>query len=145
MKKLSIILIIVILSGLLFAGKYKEKDYQNKFAEYMKKKSKTVKTEHVLPDKTRVDILTDKYAIEVDWANKWAEGIGQSLYYGLMTKKIPGVVLILKSDKDKVHLRRLKRVAGRYEIIIWTIDTNFIIEPVSTCSIYIREGAIFKK
>jgi hypothetical protein len=31
--------------------------------------------EFVLPDRTRVDCLTDVYAIEVDWAKKWAEGV----------------------------------------------------------------------
>lgn len=32
--------------------------------------------EYLLFDKTRVDCLTDEYAIEVDFAKKWAEAIG---------------------------------------------------------------------
>lgn len=38
------------------------------------------KMEVVLKDKTRIDCLTAEYAIEVDFAKKGAEGIGQALY-----------------------------------------------------------------
>ena len=40
-------------------------------------------TEVTLPDGTRCDILTDTHAIEVDFADKWAEAIGQSLNYAI--------------------------------------------------------------
>ena len=33
-----------------------------------------------LPDRTRVDCLTNEYAIEYDFSNKWAEAIGQALH-----------------------------------------------------------------
>ncbi|MFH1027609.1 MAG: hypothetical protein V1791_06370 [Pseudomonadota bacterium] len=36
------------------------------------------------------------YAVEVEYAHKWAEAIGQSLYYSRMTGKKPGVVLIMR-------------------------------------------------
>lgn len=48
-----------------------------------------------LEDGTRVDCLTDEYAIEVDWAHKWAEAIGQSLYYADQTGRKPGILLIV--------------------------------------------------
>jgi hypothetical protein len=76
--------------------------------------------EVVLPDKTRVDCLTDEYAIEVDWAKKWAEGIGQSLYYAEMTDKKPAIGLIV-GEKDKRYLRRINKVANKYGITIFTI------------------------
>ena len=41
--------------------------------------------EYVLPGRTRVDCLTDKYAIEFDFASKWAEALGQSLHYAYAT------------------------------------------------------------
>ena len=50
--------------------------------------------EFLLWDKTRVDCLTKDYAIEFDFAKKWAESAGQALYYGKMTGKKPAVVLI---------------------------------------------------
>lgn len=77
--------------------------------------------EYRLPDSTRVDCLTDKYAVEVDYAKKWAEAIGQSLYYALRTGRKPGVVLIMEKSKDVRYLKRLNMVAERYGIRVWQI------------------------
>lgn len=80
-------------------------------------------TEYTLDDKTRVDCLTDEYAIEFDFAPKWAEAIGQALYYGLKTNRKPGVVLIMEHpEKDERYLKRIKVVAEKYSIIIWIIS-----------------------
>jgi len=57
-----------------------------------------------LPDRTRVDCLTDEYAIEYDFTHKWAEAIGQALHYGLMTGRQPVVVLI-GSQEDAGYKR----------------------------------------
>ena len=85
--------------------------------------------EYTLPDKTRIDCLTSSYAIEVDFAKKWAESIGQSLYYGLMTNKRPGILLIMeKPKKDIRHLKRLKKVAEIQNIRIWTINKDLVIQ-----------------
>ena len=43
--------------------------------------------EVVMKDCTRCDILTATHAIEVDFARKWAEAIGQSLNYAMHTGK----------------------------------------------------------
>lgn len=77
-------------------------------------------TEYRLSDGTRVDCLLPDYAIEFDFASKWAESIGQSLYYGLMTNRQPGVVLILETEKDQRFMPRLKMVADELNIKIWT-------------------------
>ena len=45
--------------------------------------------EVVMKDGTRCDILTATHAIEVDFAKKWAEAIGQSLNYAMQTGKRP--------------------------------------------------------
>ncbi len=63
--------------------------------------------EYVLPDNTRVDCLTSTYAIEFDFAQKWAEAIGQSLYYATMTGKTPGIVLIIEKPSDIRYLERI--------------------------------------
>jgi hypothetical protein len=47
----------------------------------------------------RVDVLTSDYAIEVDRFEKWHEGIGQAAHYGMVTKEIPVVALIISSDQ----------------------------------------------
>lgn len=58
---------------------YKEADYVNAYCNGQ--------VEYQLNDFTRVGYLTQKYAIEFEWAKKWAESIGQSLYYAKMTGK----------------------------------------------------------
>ena len=68
------------------------------------------KREHILWDKTRVDCLTKDYAIEFDFAKKWAESIGQALYYAKMTEKMPAVVLILTNQSDMKYVKRLEKV-----------------------------------
>ena len=74
--------------------------------------------EHVLSDGTRVDCLTDTHAIEFDFANKWAEAIGQSLHYAAMTGKIPGIVLIIESKKDSKYIIRLVNVIEYHNLPI---------------------------
>lgn len=78
---------------------YKEADYVNAYCNGQ--------IEYRLNDKTRVDCLTDDYAIEFDWAKKWAESIGQSLYYSKMTNKKPAVAIIMKSPKDEKYIKRI--------------------------------------
>jgi len=115
--------LLIILSILLFGGcsrttpkKYHEKHYQVILCDEL-----NGKIEVVLEDRTRVDCLTDEYAIEVDFAKKWAEGIGQSLYYGYMTDKKPAVALIV-GEKDARYLKRLKKVANELDIKIYKIE-----------------------
>lgn len=97
-----------------------EKDYQNYWCSVNQGK-----TEVILSDKARVDCLTSSYAVEVDFAPKWAESIGQSLYYASVTKKSPGVLLILENPtKDLKYLNRLQTVAKQYNITVWTVTPS---------------------
>ena len=52
----------------------KEADYQKEWCQH-----RGGLVEYRLKDKTRVDCLTLTHAIEFDFANKWAESIGQFL------------------------------------------------------------------
>ena len=56
-------------------------------------------------DKTRVDCLTETNAVEFDFANKWAESIGQALHYQKMTGKRAKVVLILEKPRKQIILK----------------------------------------
>lgn len=80
--------------------------------------------EYRLPDGSRVDCLTDDNAIEFDFAPKWAEAIGQALYYGSQTGKRPGVVLILEKWEDKRYKERLERAIRAYTlpVDVWEIS-----------------------
>lgn len=73
-------------------------------------------------DKTRVDCLTKTHAVEFDFANKWAESIGQALHYQLMTNKKAKVVLILENpSKQKLYYKRVKKLGE-----IYNFDTEYI-------------------
>ena len=75
--------------------------------------------EYKLSDSTRVDCLTAEYAIEIEFAKKWSEAVGQALHYSIMTGKKPGIVLIIENIKDYTYFNRLKTICQRYAIRLW--------------------------
>lgn len=107
---------LALLISPAFAGGhiYPERHYQQAWCDAM-----GGQMEVMLPDRTRVDCLTDEYAVEVDFAPKWAEAIGQSLYYAHMTGKKPGVLLIMEHSKDQRYLERLNEVAKEHHLKVW--------------------------
>ena len=86
--------------------KHSESSYQHAWS-----KAHNGIEEYENQDKTRVDCLTQYHAVEFDFANKWAESIGQALHYQLMTGKKAMVVLILEDPaKEMVYYHRVKRL-----------------------------------
>jgi hypothetical protein len=87
-------------------------------------------TEHRTPDGCRVDCLLQHYAIEVEFASKWPEAVGQSLYYAQRTGRQAGIVLIIeKPSRDEIHLQRLRQLLGSLRergirIGLWTIMSD---------------------
>lgn len=65
--------------------------------------------EHRTFDGSRVDVLTETHAWEVEWIKKWKEAPGQALYYGAATNRKPGVLLLTrgKPTEDLYFLRCL--------------------------------------
>lgn len=72
----------------------------------------------VFPDKTRCDCLTSSHAIEFDFGKKWAEAIGQALYYSIQTGKRAGVVLILEKKDDYKYWIRLNTIIEHFRLPI---------------------------
>ena len=70
----------------------------------------------------RVDCLTETHAVEVDFARKWAEAIGQALYYSHYTGKKPGIVLIMGTDRDNTRLENISPVTDRHGIDVWRVN-----------------------
>ncbi|MDP6771670.1 MAG: hypothetical protein QF704_13290 [Anaerolineales bacterium] len=121
-RNILITLVVVLFAGTVHAEHiYKEKEYQECWCD----KAGGV-TEYGLPDKTRVDCLTDEYAIEFDFAEKWAEAIGQSLHYAEMTNRKPGIVLIIERKGDERHLKKLEPIARKNNIRIWIMKPSDI-------------------
>lgn len=92
-----------------------EKDYQQ---EYCKGKM-----EFVLPDRTRVDCLTEDHAIEYDFGKKWAEAVGQSLHYAAHTGRRAGIVLII-GPGDQRYFKRCSDLIKHYNLPIdlWSVE-----------------------
>ena len=76
-----------------------------------------------LADGTRADCLMDGHAVEVDFGPKWAEAIGQALYYAMQTGKRAGVLLILEEPGDRKYWLRLNSTIMHYGLPIdsWEI------------------------
>lgn len=82
-------------------------------------------------DSTRVDCLTSTHAVEFDFANKWAESVGQALHYQKMTGKKGKVVLILENpQKEIVYFNRVKDLGELH---------NFDVEYVTPQILCVKE------
>jgi len=129
MKKLFLIIAILVAVSMSSVGWTKhlhsEKHYQDLWCA-----ERSGQVEVRMPDGTRCDCLTKCYAVEHDFAVKWAEAVGQSLYYSTMTGKKAGIVLIMENpEKDQKYLNRLRKLIEYHclDITIWTMKPN--IEP----------------
>ena len=108
--------------------KHSEEWYQQRWCD-----AHNGEMEVVLPDKTRCDCVTATHAIEFDFGEKWAESIGQSLYYGLRTGKTPGIVLILEEESDDKYWLRLHATVDHYDLPIdtWAIGEEDFVEKTT--------------
>ena len=115
--------ILILLIPLVFMGcSHAKKNYNERHYQTLLCNGLDGEMEYILKDRTRVDCLTDEYAIEVDFAKKWAEGIGQSLHYAHMTGKKPAVGFIMDESKDERYFKRLNAIAEKYKIKIFVIE-----------------------
>ena len=111
---LTALLLVLSLVTSLSAARLNPEAYYQEIAA----KKYSGQTEVVLPDGTRCDIVTEAHAIEVDFADKWAEAIGQSLSYSFQLNKKAGILLILESPKDERHLIRVQSIIQHYRLPI---------------------------
>jgi len=120
--------IVIFLALLFFVGTCSaqelktERDYQLHLNKIFQGK-----VEHRLQDNTRVDILTDDLAIEVDFASKWFEGIGQALHYAALTNKTPAVILIVENDQDEKYVTAALNVARKMSLKLSTRTVSPVI------------------
>lgn len=114
LRKTIIAALLLLFPAFAFGSLHPERDYQALWCEAAGGDS-----EFVLPDRARVDCLTRTHAVEVDFAPKWAEAIGQSLYYSIATGKSPGILLIMEDRDDDRFLKRLLTVTDVAGITVW--------------------------
>ncbi len=103
-----IVLVLVLIMGFAAIAKQSERSYQEQYCKGL--------IEWRLSDGSRVDCLTKDYAIEFDFSTKWAEAIGQSLFYSLQTGKKPAVFLIERGGQSAKHFRRFWQVNKKFNL-----------------------------
>jgi len=78
----------------------------------------------ILPDRSEIDVESKDIAYEIDFANKWKEAIGQSLFYGISTGKRPGIILLMgkgNPDLERLYYLRCLVVCGKHGITLRTV------------------------
>lgn len=98
----------------------KEAFYRDALADFLKSKGISVKIE-VKCKGGRCDILTDKYAIEVDKASKWHEAIGQALHYGAVLNRKSAIAIYNDTDLSAEKMDALKRTTSRRRIEVFIL------------------------
>ncbi len=76
-------------------------------------------------DHTRVDLLSATHAYEVDWSHKYAEGVGQALYYGVLTNRQPSLILLVRD------INKEQRFVYRAQIACQAADVELHLEIVA--------------
>jgi hypothetical protein len=125
--KRNLLIIFVCLSLIMCvpafaAHQYIEKDYQASWCN-----ARGGIQEYRLDDGARVDCLLPEYAVEFDFGPKWAECIGQAIFYGKQTNRTGACVLILESESDMVFVERLRITATKAGVKWWTMNKGELI------------------
>lgn len=118
-------LFLIVLPTLVFAEKAQKEAFYNDLwcSEWQGE------TEVLTQMDTRIDCLLELQAVETDFDEKWAEGLGQALHYSAMTGKKAAVLLIMKnhdgSDRSRfeTRLRRTIEILD-LEVDVFTIETK---------------------
>ena len=69
-------------------------------------------------DGSRVDLLTNTHAFEIEKSHKWREAIGKSLHHALLTGRKAGIILAMEKKTAPQHLKSLEAVIAAYELPI---------------------------
>lgn len=107
---LALLLLIIFHQPAKAGAPLPERWYQDMYCEYT--------IEHTLPNGARVDCLTPTLAIEYDFARKWYEAIGQSLYYAMLTNRKAAIALIVTKTSDIRYYSRAVRTIEHYDLPI---------------------------
>ena len=120
MKKTTLYILAALASIPAFAGhKHPESYYQDCWCA-----AQGGTAEVVLADNTRCDCITASHAIEVDFSEKWAEAIGQALFYSMQTGHRAGVALIIETPADRRHWIRLNSTINHFSLPLDTWEVN---------------------
>ncbi len=95
-----------------------ESDWSKALAKALKGRTE-VTTEH-----GRVDVLTERFAIEVDRLAKWHESIGQASHYAQTTQKKAVVALIVLPSDSLDKLELIENTCASKDIKLIILQSN---------------------
>jgi len=78
----------------------------------------------VATDHGRIDVVTDRFAIEVDRLAKWHEAIGQASHYAETTKKRPAIALIVLPGEGVEKLELIEDTCDSKAIKLLILETT---------------------
>lgn len=98
---------------------------ENTWTAYLCSQHADWESQHRTPDGSYVDVLTPTHAMEVEWAGKHHEAVGQALLYAILTERQPGIILLVKDWKveQKYYLRCLA-VCAKHGIRLIVVEVR---------------------
>ncbi len=125
-KFLPLVLVTIYLISSFSLLAQKERDYIKEINSYLNGQTE------VSVVNGRIDILTNNYAIEVEFADKWKNSIGQALWYGLQKNCKSGIVLVLRENSEWKYVNMLNSALTYAEIDdkikVWIWPNDFVKE-----------------
>lgn len=121
MKKILLLLFVLLLSASTCPNR--EVHFKKVFSQYVNGKIDVPLNEY----NNTVDIVSDTFAIDVEFAPRWARSIGHSLYAATKLNKKAGILLIThnnshdKYSHDK-YINILMPIANKYNITVWVMN-----------------------
>ena len=115
-----IVLLLVLTPTPLLAEYPTEVEWQNNEANWSRYVADESSIEVRLWDDTRCDYVSDTHAIEIDWARKPYEAVGQAMYYSIVLDKEPGIILLVKNKAtDRKYVFRCQTICAKLNIKLW--------------------------
>lgn len=119
------VLVVVLLIGAGRSARGDEDDETERLAAKYYARDQVV-----LSDQTRVDLLSEDWAIEVEYARVWKSSIGQAVHYSIVAnrdypegKRAPAVLLLIQDPvRDRKYVIQCGRVCRRLGInLFWEL------------------------
>ncbi len=124
-------LIKVLLSEDEDGGEYESDLLQSHEADYRDRLCVGMETEVSLDNGSRADCLSDTHAIEVEFSEKWPEGLGQALSYSSSTGLKPGIFLVCRQGAENCLRHRLRLdealAAWKLPVDVWPRMTGAVL------------------
>lgn len=105
----------------IYTFKLTEKNKEARWSDELSKKLNGQR--EIAIQSGRIDILTDSLVIEVERIDKWHEGIGQALHYGLFSNKSPTLAIITRPPQSKCEKIRMETI----QLVCFNNSINLIL------------------